>query len=406
MKHVKVIQINAVNGYGSTGVIVKDIEKCLLSNKDESMIACAFGANKKDYKIGNFLDRKVHAVLARVLGKQGYGSFFSTKRLIKKLKHEKPDVVHLHNLHSNYIHLNSLLNYLADNRIATVITLHDCWFFTGKCFHFVSCGCEKWKTGCGNCPQNKSDIGSIFLDGTKQAFEDKRKGFQQINNLTIVGCSDWIKNLAEKSPVFEGKTILRIHNGVDTNVFKIDSENLYRGKRNLGGCFNILVMANKFFLQENSEIRQRILKGLKKNQKLLVVGCTKNQIEELRNYTNVIAEGFIKDRAQLSQIYSAADVFINMTYEDTLPTVNMESICCGTPVITYNSCGSPELIDNGKTGYVIPANNYTALLDAIAHIEHGEIKTEKCSAIGSEMFDKEKRYLDYIQLYYEIVNNS
>ena len=136
---MKVLQINAVYNMGSTGRNVKETAEYIKAQGIESRVATSAGSinDEEVYVIGNWLDKKVHALCSRFFGMQAYFSKQSTKKLIKWIKKQNPDVVHLHNLHANYIHLNELLKYLAKADIPTVITLHDCWFFTGKCSHYT-----------------------------------------------------------------------------------------------------------------------------------------------------------------------------------------------------------------------------------------------------------------------------
>lgn len=400
---MKVMQINAVYGFGSTGIIVKDIATSLLEAGNCTRVAYQVSNSISDnvelYQVGNKIDWKIHALLTRVLGKQAYASIVATKKLLAYLDKEKPDIVHLHNLHANYVNLNMLLKYLAKKSIAVVITLHDCWFFTGKCFHFVGCGCEKWRTGCGTCPQNKEDVKSFFFDRTHSVFGDKKKYFQAIPNLTVVGCSDWIKGLAEQSPIFQGKYITRIYNGVDTSIFYPRQQTTFRNENQLDGKFVILGMANKWMKSKNIELVKKLFDNLKEDDQVVIVGCSEQQKIELEKYQCVTAVGFIKDRDILADIYSASDVFVNMTYEDTLPTVNMEAICCGTPVITFNSCGSPELVNEGVTGYVISQGSEPELLNALYKVKNRLIDRKQCGNEGKHRFDKNLQYKEYLALY-------
>lgn len=405
---MRVMQINAVYGFGSTGVIVKDLYDISRKNEIYSIVACQVAStiNNDIYLIGNKIDWKLHALFTRLSGKQAYASSFATIKLLNYLDKEKPDIVHLHNLHANYVNLNMLLKYLAKKNIAVVITLHDCWFFTGKCFHFVSCGCEKWKTGCGKCPQNKKNVKSLFFDRTSSVFEDKKKYFQAIPNLTVVGCSDWIKGLAEQSPIFQGKYITRIYNGVDTSIFYPRQQTIFRRVNQLDDKFVILGMANKWMKSENAELVRKLFDNLKEDEQIVIVGCSEQQKIELKKYQRVSAVGFIKDRDILADIYSASDVFVNMTYEDTLPTVNMEAICCGTPVITFNSCGSLELVHEGVTGYVISQGSQPELFNALYKIKAHLIDRENCAEEGKKWFDKNQQYKEYIKLYCAIENRG
>lgn len=404
---MKVLQINAVFGALSTGVIVKDIDELLRKNGKKSIVAFqkSFSVPSNGFVVGNKADWLWHAVYTRVFGRQAYASKFATKKLLRWIDKEKPDVVHLHNLHSNYINLNLLLNYLHKKGIAVVVTLHDCWFFTGKCFHFDFYKCNKWMSGCGDCPQNKAAVKSLFFDRTKCVLKDKRKFFQAIEKLVVVGCSDWICNLARESAVFSGKDIRRIYNGVDLDIFYQRDRELLKRKYGVENSFVTLGMANKWFLSQNKEILENWLEQLGEKNKLIVVGCNTEQKEYLSKNKNVIPIGFVRERNELAEIYSTADVFVNLTFEDTLPTVNMEAICCGTPVVTYDSCGSPELIKENETGYVIPQLDFEELKNAVSKVKDGCISREDCQNYGRVHFDKEKNLKQYMDLFEELAGS-
>ncbi len=402
---MKVLQINATKGYKSTGIIVTDIGNMLEKNKMEAFYAYQSGSPQKNsYRVGNRLDWKLHALFCRVFGKQAYFSKNATKKLIKYITSINPDIVHLHNLHSNYVHLNMLLSFLAKCDIPTVITMHDCWYFTGKCFHYADIGCEKFKTECGNCPKNKTSQKSMLFDCSKKVLKDKYEHLTAIPRIALVGCSKWICEEAGKSLLKNLKTV-NIYNGVDTEIFKPYDNKESRGKYNLSDdTYVIMGMANKWLLGGNKELLNKTIDLLSENKKLLLVGCSDTQTEILKNLSeHIIPVGFIKDREALAKHYSLANIFVNPTNADTLPTVNMESICCGTSVITYNNTGSPELVLDG-CGKVIENNNVEAMLEAInSNIEKID---EKSLSIARDVFDKNKCYEKYLNVYNDILANG
>lgn len=401
---MKVLQVNATYGYSSTGIIMKDIGEIIRKNGGEAFFAyqTASEAPNNGYIIGNKLDWKFHALFCRLFGGQGYYSKSATNRFLQYLDEVKPDIVHLHNLHSNYIHLNLLLDYLAKKDIATVITLHDCWYFTGKCFHYVDVNCDKFQTGCGDCPKRKAAPRSLFFDVSAKVLKDRYKFLSKIPRLNIVGCSDWVCNEA-KSGILRDFNITRIYNGVDIDIFKPYEKNIL--KENYGeDCFYVMGMANKWLLPANKDLLNSIEKILNDRLKLVLVGCKEEQISDLKQFSpNILPIGFIKDRMELAQYYSAADVFVNVTHADTLPTVNMESICCGTPVITYDSCGSPELILEG-CGKVIKENAKAVLISAI---HEGIEKIDKTNLTKARLrFNKHECYKSYLQCYLKILKKE
>lgn len=395
---MKVLQINAVYGYKSTGIIVKDIESLLNNNGHTAYVAYQTAVNPLDnsYKIGNVPDYKFHAVYSRVFGKQAYASKIATKGLIRYIMSISPDIVHFHNLHSNYINLNMLCDYLAKSKIPVVITMHDCWCFTGKCTHYAAVKCDKWQSTCGNCPQNKNEQASLFFDCTNKVLKDKTEHLNKLHKLTLVGCSEWISNEAKKS-LIKNADIHVVYNGVDTSIFTPHKNN-FKEKYNLKKDFTILGFANKWCLDINKDAAEKIIQH-NKDADIVIVGCTKEQEKLFEIYENLTCIGYVNDRQELADIYASSDVFINLTHADTLPTVNMESICCGTPVITYNCCGSPELVDS-DSGYVVKENDVDSLLLRIKQIKEKPLLFDVKEK--QKRFDKNTCYNKYLDIYNSI----
>lgn len=395
---MRVLQINATYGYSSTGLIVKDIGDMLVENGEEPFFAyqSCNNAPKNGYRVGNKLDWKLHALFCRLSGKQAYYSKAATKKLIKYIASIKPDIVHLHNLHSNYIHLNLLLQYLAKEDIATVITLHDCWYFTGKCFHYADICCERFKNGCGNCPKKKAPPQSLFFDLSSKVLRDRYTYLTKIPRITLVGCSQWICGETKKS-CLKDLPIAQIYNGVDIEIFKPYDNVPLREKYQLEeDTYVIMGMANKWLLSSNKQLLAETVKTLNSKLKLMIVGCKEEQINYLSGLSkDIIAVGFIKDRVELAKHYGLANVFVNATHVDTLPTVNMESICCGTPVITYDCCGSPELLLEG-CGQVVREGDVADLLKVIYNKKKISEESLEQSRI---VFDKNSCYRKYLLLY-------
>lgn len=395
---MKVIQINANADFGSTGLVVQGIHDCLKKNGIDSLIVyqrCNIRPNK-GYKVGNILDWKLHAIMTRLFGHFGFYSRVATRRLLSYIDKEKPDVVHLHNVHSNYVNIKLLLEYLSKKDIATVLTLHDCWFFTGKCFHYIDIDCSKFITGCNDCPK-KCMPPYYLMDSSKKDWLEKKALFSRMKNLYIVGCSKWVCNEASKS-FLTGHKIQCIYNGVDISVFKPIQSNLRKDLNIADDSFVILGMANKWLLDRNREAIEEFFKI--KDTTIIIIGCTQQQLTLQKEMpSNVILKGFTSNRSELAEYYSAADVFVNLTHADTLPTVIMESICCGTPVITYDVGGCPELI-NDKSGIVVKEDDLDGLLHAVHVIRRKPLP--HCSSIGMTYFDRRSCFHEYVNLYNQI----
>lgn len=397
---MNVLQINAVYGEKSTGTIMADIGSVVEKSGHHAFYAYQRSSQpvQNGYRVGSLFDWKVHALLARLFGGQGFYSSFATRKLIRQIEKSQIDVIHLHNLHSNFVNVDMLLRYIEKKDIATVITMHDCWWFTGKCFHYVDCGCDRFTSGCGKCLKRNAAPRSILFDTSARCWAKKKKRLLAIPRLKMVGCSKWICSEAKKGFLRECD-MEQIYNGVDTSVFRPYDTSDLKEKLGVGDSLLVLGMANKWLDARNAELLRRV-SALPEVQ-LVLVGCTQTQIARLAaEYPAIVAIGYISDRRELARYYSMADVFVNVTHADTLPTVNMESICCGTPVITYDSCGSPELVDE-DSGIVVAEDDVTGLIAALEQIRVR--RYADCSGIGKSKFDKNIAYKQYLALYNGIV---
>lgn len=397
---MKVLQINAVYGRGSTGVITKAIQQCCLDNGIDAYVAFPEGlgtSNDHTYEIGNTWDHKVHAFLRRVFGKQAYFSHYATKGLLRFIDKLQPDIVHLHNLHSNYIHLNMLLRYLAEKDIATVITMHDCWYFTGGCMHYASVGCQRWQNGCGHCPVWKS-LPSWFFDSTSSVLKDREKYLNAIARLTLVGASEWIANEAKKS-VLGGGDISYIHNGFDLSVFKPTPSDR-RKQLGVEDRFVILGPANKWLLPINRPTLDYFIENMSDDMVLVLFGSP-NKTDSLPK--QIIQLGYTNSRQEMAELYSMADVFVNCSREDTLSSLNLESQACGTPVVTFDATGSKETVD-GSCGFAVPTGDTEALWKKL--IEVRRISKYVLSKSCREWIEKnygKNNYQKYIRLYKTLI---
>ena len=401
---MRVLQVNAVYGVGSTGVIVEDIHKLSIEKGIESYVAYST-TNKSEvpngYRIGNNLGKKIHALFSRINGKQGYFSRLSTRKFLKYIDKIKPDIVHLHNLHSNYINLNMLLKYLAKKDIKTVVTLHDCWFYTGGCFHYTSADCYKWLGGCGNCSKKMADTPAYLFDCSKGILSDRKKYFSRIKNLTLTGVSQWILDEARRG-IFHKNNGVVIYNGVDTDVFCPTDSDL-RKKYSCEDKFVILAPANKMLNPVNKTVFERVVESLDDNTVMWLLACPKDKQSDLPN--NVVAIDFVTERKELVKLYSAADVMLNCTREESLSLLNVECMSCGTPVITFNNTGVKETVDN-VFGFTAENGDVETVLEKIDLIKEkgSPYFSDGCRKWASERFDKKKNYERYIELYTKLCN--
>ncbi len=401
---MRVLQINTVPN-GSTGNLAKSIHSALISQGNESQIYYGFGFSD-DARISVFtsmLDVHIHSVLSRYLGMQGYFSQFPTLNLINKIKNFKPDIVHLHNIHGSYVNVPMLLKFLKKNDIKTVVTLHDCWLFTGKCPHFTAIGCDKWKENCGNCPQ-LSRYPKAKIDRTSKSLSDKKKWLNGFKNIQIVAVSNWLKEVAEQSFLNE-YPISAIYNGIDCEIFNENVNSDVRKKYDLGEKFVVLGVASPWSKVKGLDDFISLSAMLSKDEIIVLVGLSQEQISQMPQ--NIIGIERTENQQELADLYKTANVFVNGSTEETFGLVVAEAMACGTPAIVYNSTACPELIKEG-TGYVVSPNDVSAVYSSIQEIKSKgkEYYSQNCVENVQDNYTKEKMVNEYLSLYRKTLKND
>ena len=402
MSEKTLLQINSVVNTGSTGRIAEEIGQTAIAAGWRSIIA--YGRNPRPSKselirIGNDWDVRLHGLRSRVFDDHGFGSRRATEAFIREAEKLAPSVVHLHNVHGYYLNIEVLFRWLAQSGVPVVWTLHDCWPFTGHCAYFSVSRCVRWKNGCFSCPQTRSYPASFVFDRSRKNWEQKRELFSSVKNMTLVPVSDWLAGIARESFLGD-KKIHRIYNGVDTEIFspKADMASV-RKKYGLGDRFVVLgcasVWGERKGLADFVRLRERLPE---KEFAIVIVGLAERQISAMPR--GIVGIRRTESVEALAELYSAADLFFNPTYEDNFPTVNIEALACGTPVCTYRTGGSPEAVD-GSTGFVVEQGDVDGVLAAIAEIRsRGKAAySAACRARALACFDKRERWADYLALY-------
>lgn len=399
-KKKRIVLINTVL-YGSTGNIVKQLKSLAEENGMQAYTATAFARNcsanrsDDDLIIGNYFDRYLHIWLSRVTGLSGVFSVLSTIKFTRILKKIDPDVIHLHNLHNAYINLPILFRFIKKNEIKVIWTLHDCWAFTGRCPYFDMYNCDKWKTGCCNCPYPKDDYPVSKRDRTEKMWALKKNIFSGVKNMTIVTPSRWLAGLVKESFLKE-YSIRTINNGINLDVFKPSKGHAYEELKTKGKHI-VLGLAMDWNKRKGLDIFVELSKRLNDDYQILLVGTDDSLAEELSK-CNIICINRTESQQELAELYTAADVFVNPTREDNFPTVNLEALACGTPVITFDTGGSPESLDD-TCGIVVSKDDIGTLTSTILEIcEKNAIDRENCVR-QAHRFDKRDLFFDYIRLY-------
>ncbi len=389
-----VVQINATCGVGSTGKICVAVSKLLTEQSVENYIL--YNAGESDYPLGwRYMTPKelrLQALFSRLRGNFGWNSKAATKRLIAKLEELAPDVVHLHNLHSHNCHLGELMAYFKRKQLKLYWTFHDCWMLTGYCTHFDGIGCQKWRDSCGNCPQKKQY--SWFFDRSSRLLAEKQKLLEGLD-LTIVTPSQWLADLVGQS-YLKTYPIRVINNGIDLAVFK-PTESDFRERYGLQESYVILGVAFGWNDAKGLDVFRTLASRLDERFRIVLVG-TDADIEQTLP-SNILPIRRTQNQQELAAIYTAADLFVNPTREENYPTVNMEAIACGTPVLTFDTGGSAEMID-ASCGVAVPRGDVDAMEREIRRI----FEQRPFSSDGfarAALFDEILRYKEYVALYEE-----
>lgn len=403
---MKIIEINTTKNSGSTGRIATQIRKYVNDKGDLCEIAFGYGngEDKTAFSMYSRVGTHLHSFLSRKLCMQGRCSRFQTHRLVKFLKEEKPDIVHLHNIHGHYLNYEILFRYLKSIQIPVIWTFHDCWPYTGKCAHYSSAGCDKWKTECYDCPNLHTYPDSTF-DGSRRNFHHKKRCFTNLENLHIVCVSDWLKSQVEQS-FFKGKDISRIYNGIDTSVFYPQAEqDVAKAAEKYGidlGKKIILGVSGVWKADKGLQVFLDLAQAVSSAYQIGLVGVSRSQKESLPE--SVIAIERTDNMQELASLYTLADVLVNASKEETFGMVPAEAMACGTPVVVSSGTACPEIVEQ-NVGLVVSMDSIEELMNAVSVIcNNGKANySASCVERVRDNFSVEAMNTQYYDLYKRVI---
>lgn len=404
---MKLVQINPVlRRTTSTGKIMEEIGDLMMANGWECYAAYSRGRDgmmptrMQPLPVGNSVSTALHGLATRIFDRHGLASVLSTLAFVKRLRELKPDIVHIHNIHGYFLNYKILFDYLSRSGVKVIWTVHDCWLYTGHCYHYAYAGCDRWQTGCGKCMQRTRFPKSFVFDRSARNFRDKMRAFTSMprENMVIVPVSQWMRSEMSKSFLKDYQFEV-IHNGIDTDVFAPQPTAEVLEKYDLNKYGKIILGVASIWLKEkgiDDFVKMAAMVG--SDEKIVLVGVDAataavlpRSIKAIRRTDNV---------GELAALYSAATAFVNPTWQDNYPTVNLEAQACGTPVVTYRTGGSPESL-TPATGCVVEQGDVRGLLDGVrrfAAMPRAEL-AEACRAHALANFRKQDRYIDYLALY-------
>jgi len=397
---MRVIAINTFN-IGSTGNIMLQIAE-EARKKDFSVITCCPKSRDNLKKtvdhqilIGNRYLRNIHIILSKLTGYNGCFSVISTIRFLRRIDQLNPQLLHFHNLHGWYINLPILFHYVKRKEIPVIWTLHDCWAFTGQCPHFTMVKCDKWKTGCHHCPSYR-EYPAAMVDRTKIMWKLKKEWFTDVKDLTIITPSQWLADLVKES-YLKDYPVKVINNGIDLSVFK-PTESDFREKHGIPAEKKIVLgVAFGWGKRKGLDVFIELANRLDEREYQIVLVGTDDTVD-MQLPKNIISIHRTHNQQELAEIYTAADVFANPTREEVLGLVNIEALACGTPVVTFDSGGSPETIDK-TCGIVIPYDDVDSMEREIKRICEKKLFSQKECILRAEQFEKKICFDQYVAMY-------
>ena len=405
---MKLLQISIEVNSGSVGRIAEQIGLEVIKTGGESFITYARNnqpSKSNTIKIGNKFDLYFHGIRTRIFDDHCYGSAKPTIKLVKQIDDINPDVILIHHIHGYFLNMKILFDYLSKLDIPVVWTFHDCWSFTGHCAYFDSVICEKWKTGCYSCPLKKSYPASFVFDRSKKNYIEKKKLFNSVKNLTIVPVSNWLGDLVKES-FLSSKNIKVIHNGIDINTFKPSSNNKEtRDKFGLKEEFVVLGVASPWSERKGLKDFIKLSTLIDSNTKIILVGLEQKTIDSLPE--NIIGIRRTENIKQLADLYSLADLFLNLSVEETFGLTTAEALACGTPALVYNATACPEVVSE-DTGFIVQKGDLDSVIKVINEVrEKGKgFYSAKCRERAVSCFNKDDRFKEYIDLFTNLINKK
>lgn len=398
---MKLLQINVTANWGSHGRIAEGIAEGARVRGWQTALAYGRHANtsaQELYRIGGKAGIYTHVGLTRLFDLHGLGSVSATKRLISFIEDYRPDIIHLHNIHGYYLNYPLLFGFLRKWGAPVVWTLHDCWPFTGHCAYFDYAGCDRWQSGCHDCPEKHAYPASLVADNSRLNYRLKKKYFSSIaDRLTLVPVSRWLASIARQSYLGSCR-IATIHNGIDTEAFAPKADKPTSPRIVLG-------VANSWDERKGLGEFIRLSRIMPDGYRIVLVGLPESQIRKLP--PGIEGRPRTQSVDELARLYSQATVLVNPTLEDNLPTINLEAQACGTPVVTYRTGGAPETVD-ATSGIVVEKGDVDGLMRAIHTVAASDTlyQPDQCRRHVLDNFSRSLSNSAYLNLYTSLLTTN
>lgn len=402
---MKILQVNNVYNSGSTGKIVRDMHVVLQQKGYDSIVCASRTKNDKKqhiYTICPSWYAKAMHLFSWFTGQMYGGAFLATLRLIRIIRKEQPDVVHLQCINGYFVNIFLLVNYLKRHHIRTVLTLHAEFMHTANCGYALDC--ERWKTGCGKCPRLRKETGSLFLDGTARSWQRMRQAFNGFDDhLIVTSVSPWLMERAKQSPILAGKKHVVVLNGLDTNIFRYSPANDLRQALGISPIEKVVFHASPSFNDNPNHIKggYYVIELAKRmpDVRFVIAG---SYPEGLRVPSNMLLLGKVTNQSYLAQLYSMADLTVLASQKETFSMICAETLCCGTPIVGFKA-GAPEQISLPDYSRFVEYGDVDALQTAVTQFLQKQWSKEDIAQCARKVYAKDVMADNYIQVYNEIL---
>lgn len=408
---MNIVQINITYRSGSTGKIMSDLSDVIKQYGGNSYMVSGY-KNKEDQGIvdhiyyvdmaDKYFEVRKDLLISRITGEMGYRHKNRSKAVVSWIQQKQPDVIHLHNIHGDWLHIKTLFDYIRQSNVPVVWTIHDCWPFTGRCSHFAVWGCEKWKTQCLKCKNKDIYPITYFFDKSEKMFIDKKSWFTGLNNVVLVTPSEWLARQVRQSYLGEYPVEV-IQSGIDLNVFyprKEKSRYLYTiadGKSIILGVASS--WSERKGLRDFFEL-DKIIDHRK--YQIVLVGLNKKQLRNLPK--TILGISRTENQEELAVLYSQADCYLNCSILETMGMTTVEAMACGTPVVVYDKTAIPEAVA-GNCGIILKNRKINELYHAVETVCKRKKKVSNdCRARVVDNYEKNFQFSKYIDLYHKLIN--
>ena len=345
---MRVLLINAVCGTGSTGKICAGLAQEFEAQGHSVRIAYGRdgivpeACQKYALRIGSDLGVRLHGVYSRLADRHGFGSRGATKKFLAWAEKYDPDLLWLHNIHGYYIDIDMLFRWIKKRpQMQVKWTLHDCWAFTGHCAYFDAVGCDKWKTGCHNCPQKREYPASVLVDSSRWNYTRKRELFTGVKNMTLVVPSHWLEARVKES-FLKNYPVEVVYNTVNREVFR-PTDGDFRKKYGLEDKRILLGVASVWEKRKGLEDFVALDKMLDDRYQIVLVGLTPEQAKKMPD--RILCLPRTGSQQELAHLYTTADLLVNPSREETFGMTILEAACCGTRSVVYGGTACEEIVN-------------------------------------------------------------